>query len=355
MKILFISDTHFSNDLSMSEYDEGNISHRYKLQLNLFKKVLTEVKYDMVIHLGDLFNSPKFKFFTLFHFQEYIKKNNLGDIVNNQNKFCCLGGNHDYVGFQQYLNKLTDLNLKEVESLDLGNCCIHFLSWKPVKEYITLLENIVIKKDQYNILCTHQDIIGHCNSRNGVNSKLFERFDLVLNGHYHEPDKIGSNIVCCGSLYPLIFGDTPNRRVLLFDTETLQIKSFQIKSWFFNKVIANRTEIHEFCDCHKEQINNCFLKIVLNSEIPLNSEQKMIYECELKKRGCLGIIWESFVCEQCSLEDEKGLDLNIDDDTIMNNLKKYMEKYVDGLCSDEGNKKKILEKGLEIVNEVCRA
>jgi predicted phosphodiesterase len=345
MKILILGDTHFSNNLPMSKYEDvigGKLSHRLKLQSEVFEKTVTRNEDTTIIHLGDLFHSSKIDLFTTIFVSDVIN-----DIVfnkNHHNNFYILGGNHDYAGYDRFFSELIEKNdrihIGDFDSInqDNKNVCFYGLSYYPLKVYKEKLDLIKQNLDEskINILFTHQNIENfYINGIDigGVPMIEFKKFDKVFNGHYHEPQE-KENITNVGSLYPLTFGDSNYRRVIEFDTNTMDIKEEKVQSWEMETVKSEK-DIN-LTECQK------FIRLIVDNT-KYNPQKKQEIEKQLSLDNCLGIQWETLLNDNEEITDSKN-------DFILD-MKNILSQYVKNTANKE-QVKELIDVGLDILNEI---
>ena len=208
MKYLIITDTHIgatnSNQRIMNAHSD--------MWKELFKLVKEhDIKH--IIHGGDFFdNRQSLSIKTLKHIQEeFIPLM----IANPDVKLHIILGNHDIL----YRNRL-DYN--SVEPLLSGIPNIHIYSeFTELNEEILLCNWIVpteeekavklIKKSKLKYCIGHFELLGFevtkgITSFHGLESKVFNKFNKVLSGHYHRKSTKG-NIHYLGTPLSLSFGE----------------------------------------------------------------------------------------------------------------------------------------------------
>ena len=208
MKYLIITDTHIgatnSNQRIMNAHSD--------MWKELFKLVKEhDIKH--IIHGGDFFdNRQSLSIKTLKHIQEeFIPLM----IANPDVKLHIILGNHDIL----YRNRL-DYN--SVEPLLSGLPNIHIYSeFTDLNDEILLCNWIVpseeekavklIKKSKLKYCIGHFELLGFevtkgITSFHGLESKVFNKFNKVLSGHYHRKSKKG-NIHYLGTPLSLSFGE----------------------------------------------------------------------------------------------------------------------------------------------------
>lgn len=79
--------------------------------------------------------------------------------------------------------------------------------------------------------------VGHATA---VPASLFEGFDYVALGHIHGPQRIGENIIYCGSPMAYSFGREENQEkgVVIYDTDTKAVENVQLKPLHARKTLT---------------------------------------------------------------------------------------------------------------------
>jgi exonuclease SbcD len=106
----------------------------------------------------------------------------------------------------------------------INNLRIHFLPYfKENGSYLQKLSEIKVDKQYNNILITHIAVNGVKNNdgskqENDIDTNLFNQFDSVFVGHFHNQSKLGDNIYYVGSAYQANFGeDNQKGFTILYD------------------------------------------------------------------------------------------------------------------------------------------
>lgn len=229
-KVAVISDTHFGFKNSSSSI--------FEYQLEFFQKTFFPYckrnNITEILHLGDLFDNRKYLTiktlnFVRIHFLEELRKRKMHMHI--------VPGNHD-VHFNN-TNGLCSL----VETL-LPYSDVVTLHMNPVViKYKTVKVGLVpwitrdnqdecyefIQKAKCDILAGHFEIAGFkyiANSgikSHGISTKIFERYDHVLSGHYHTKSH-QENITYLGAQFQFNWGDVDDRKFF----HVLDLKSREV-------------------------------------------------------------------------------------------------------------------------------
>jgi len=229
-KIVIITDTHLKQGNEELVFDIFNQTIQYCLDNNIKR----------VFHAGDFFTSRTSqslsvlnmtrKIFRLFYFKD------IGLTI--------IPGNHDKVDLESedsYLDMFDNYPniqvIKKETSLLVFNeygYDVHLLPYfKENGSYLDRLSNIKITSNQSkNLLITHIAISGVKNNDNSLvdnnlKTDLFNRFDLVVTGHYHNRQQIKDNIWYVGSSHAQNYGEDNGKGMCVID-ENLNIEFVQL-------------------------------------------------------------------------------------------------------------------------------
>lgn len=211
VKFIAISDFHFSDWGQFNK--EGK---RINDQLDIWEKIealCTEYNCPLLFP-GDLFHNDK-------NLSNRLLNMVLPKLVATDIMIIGIDGNHDQDGIStptripnSYMNLMSKLNTSwnciNFDSVVFGNTTIWGIPYLThnigFTEYI---DNMDIDTKRENILLIHTDLPGaldtsgrEVGTASGISkqySKLFSKFDLVLAGHIHKPQKLASNVIMVGA------------------------------------------------------------------------------------------------------------------------------------------------------------
>jgi DNA repair exonuclease SbcCD nuclease subunit len=226
MKIALITDTHFGARSDNLPFD------------NFFKKFYDEIFFPTlerenigcVFHLGDVFDRRKYiNFNILKNSREYFF-----DRLRDKEVYI-LAGNHDtYFKNTNEVNS-PDLLLKGYDfhvidsptTISWANgSSILALPWICADNYTECMD--AIKSSTAPTLFGHLELSGFVMHRgqtsdDGMDPKIFDRFDLVCSGHFHHRSR-AKNIQYLGNPYEMTWNDYDDPRGFhIFDTETQEL------------------------------------------------------------------------------------------------------------------------------------
>lgn len=225
MKIVHIADTH----LGFSAYrriSEAGYNQREEDINNAFKSAIDkiiEIKPDLVLHAGDLFDSVR-PTNRILHFAiEQILR-----LTQNGITVIMISGNHDtpkqrYIGSVFKIFEILPTNgfLKvifnnEYTPIKIGDVLVHAIPQCTADEiFKKQLKRVAPEESSKNVLMLHAGVTGMKEFSRGdfnellVDSKYFEekKFDYVALGHYHRHINVGRNAYFPGSTERLSFNE----------------------------------------------------------------------------------------------------------------------------------------------------
>ena len=226
MLLALINDTHAG-----ARGDNPHINEFFfKFWDNIFFPALKEHKVDRIIHLGDVVDRRKFINFSIW----YKWQKDFFDRINDDCKLPMdmLTGNHDvYYRNTNHVNALDELlgkyeNIRifqECQDMQYGTLNVSLVPWINSGNLEKSLD--YLKTTKSPIIFGHLEIAGFEMDRGnicqaGLTKDVFDRFDMVLSGHFHHKSSDGT-IYYLGNQYEITWTDYNDPRGFhLFDTET---------------------------------------------------------------------------------------------------------------------------------------
>lgn len=273
MKICILGDVHFGarND-SLS-------FHRYFKQFydEVFFPYLEKNNIEHVIQLGDVFDRRKFiNFQTLELCKEYFF-----DKLNRNYKTWVIVGNHDtYYKNTNSVNSLKLLlhgydNIKQVHEpyeTSFNGTSILFIPWICDDNYDRVMQAIKISKSQ--VLVGHLELNGfemykgiYCDE--GIDSSIFDKFELVLSGHFHTRSSKG-NIVYTGTPYELTWSDFQDQKgFYIFDAHSRELEFVPNPISMFHKVWYDdsNSTMDEILAIDFEMYKDSTVKVIIKNKL----------------------------------------------------------------------------------------
>ncbi len=283
---VFITDTHLS---------ESTIEINFNIFTQLFI-LCEELGINIIYHGGDIFTSRKGQSEIVLN----AFKNILDIAAEKKLKIVAIAGNHDktdYNSQSSYLDAFDGHPAFSVVSplgatiVGDGNTIIHMLPYydETLSYFDKLNElNEQVDGEHRNILLTHIAIDGvKNNSGSAVENKifqtLFDKFDLVLVGHYHNRQILGrkKNIIYTGSGYQANFGEDAEKGcTIIYDDATEEFFKLEFPEYVTINVLASdidRTVLSKVKKAKEEGNNKLRFRVVGEVE---ESKQSLLVELQ---------------------------------------------------------------------------
>lgn len=275
MKVAIVTDTHAGARNDHPVFNEYFISF-FEQQ---FIPFLKENNIKTVLHLGDIFDRRKFiNFQTLNSWRERVfdvlQKEEINIIVTI--------GNHDvYYKNTNEVNSVNELlrtysNIKiysKPEVIDLDGLPICLLPWVPLGQEQEAIK--YINSCKADICMGHLEIkgfemhAGQVNNDHGFDQVAFDKFDMLLTGHFHHKSDNG-HIYYLGAPYQMIWSDWKDPRGFhTFDTKTRDLLFYPNNKEIFIKISyndENKNLEQIFDEYNFDSFNQMYIKIVVESK-----------------------------------------------------------------------------------------
>lgn len=243
MKIAILGDCHFG-----ARNDSHHIfEHFSKFYNDIFFPYLKNNDIKTIIQLGDFTDHRRYINFMMLN---RIKSMFTDVLVNENIDFHTVVGNHDIY----HRNSLEINSCQELFEHD----SFHVYSKPTAKTFDGLKIDFIPwitknnEREIFNFIDSSRSIVsvGHFEfsgfdmyagiSANGkYGSKMVERYDLVLSGHFHHKSK-RKNIEYCGTPYEICWNDYGDSKGFhIFDTKTLKLNYIPNKNTLHEKIFLN--------------------------------------------------------------------------------------------------------------------
>jgi DNA repair exonuclease SbcCD nuclease subunit len=329
LKVAIITDQHFGarNDSTVF------IDFFEKFYEGTFFPTLDEHKIDTVLILGDTFDRRKY---VNFYALDRAKKMFFDKLKERNIAVHMLAGNHDT--YYKNTNEVNspDLLLREYDNInvidspttiDVHGLPVCMMPWICPENYQQSLDEM---RDTKAELCMgHFEIAGFAmhrgmESHEGLNKKLFEKFDMVFSGHYHHRSDDG-HIYYLGNPYELTWQDYNDPRGFhLFDVSDRSLTFIGNPHSLFTRIEYDDSEGHSSTEIDGLDLRDHFVKVVVVSK---NDYYKFDqYVQKLYNKGCHEIK---------IVEDMSGLDQGeVSTEVKLENTVEVLTHYVDSLETD---------------------
>ena len=248
MKLAILNDTHCgirnSSDIFM-QYQESFYN-------DIFFPYLLENNITQILHLGDYYDNRKTVNFKALHhnrkiFLEKLREYGITMDIILGNHDCYFKNTNDLNSLKELLGHyMNEVNIiEEPRIMNYDGCKIGLIPWinpENEKEYLKFIKNC-----KTEIIGAHLELTGFemdrgLECRDGMSPTHFEKFEMVLTGHFHAKSTRG-NIYYLGSQMEFYWNDCHDKKYFhIFDTDTRELTP-----------ILNPLTIHQkiYYDCDK--------------------------------------------------------------------------------------------------------
>ena len=348
MKVALVTDLHFG-----ARNDNLKVAaHQKKFYDEVFFPYLKEHNIKEIIDLGDTFARRKYISFTSLKaakamFFDPLKENNI--------KTHMIVGNHDtvykntnelnsiYLLLQEYDNIIEYENPTEIQIDGLDILLLPWINLGNQQETFDLM-----KRTKAQVVMSHLELKGFEFMRghimhDGMDHKIFEKFDLVYSGHYHHKSTEG-NITYLGCPYEMTWQDYQDEKGFhIFDTETRELTRVVNPFNMFHKLWYDDQEMdfETIANTDFEQYKDSFVKVIIK-----NKTNPYLFDSYIERLEKHDLVNLQIVEDHLNLDLEDTEDIiNEAEDTVT-----ILDKYVDGL-EINANKDKVKTVMRELYNE----
>ena len=336
MKIGLITDTHYGvrNDNQVF-YPYQEKSNEYYFRQ--FEKHGVEV----IIHPGDLMDRRKYLNFVT---AQELEKSLLDRMTKYPTHIIC--GNHDV--YYKNTNEINSLNVvlgkydfnvyTGPQEIELGGTKILLLPWINQSNQE---ESVQMIKDTTASICIgHLEIAGfemHTGSKceHGLDYSLFEKFNLVISGHFHHRSHYGP-VNYIGAAYEYTWADFNDPRgVSILDTETLDLTFIQnpytlFKVYRYDDVHAMETIQNDLEKKDFSKYKDCYVKVLVE-----NKEHPYTFDM------ILDALHDASPANLKIAENMNYLVDEMDEIDEVEDTKDIMDKYIDAMGMEQNKSKRV--------------
>ena len=329
MKIAILNDTHAgirnSSDIFMN-YQE-------KFYSEVFFPYLLENDIKQILHLGDYYDNRKtINFKALAHnrkiFLEKLREYGITmDIIL---------GNHDtYFKNTNEVNSLKELQghymnevnlILEPRVMDYDGLKVGLLPWVCPENEKDSLE--FIQTCKADIIGAHLELQGFEMQKgmpcmDGMNPKLFERFEMVLSGHFHTKSSQG-NIHYLGSQMEFFWNDCDDKKYFhVLDTDTREMTEVHNPVTIYEKIHYDHEKMSKFSDLR--YLDEKFVKLIVLNKGDTYEFERFVDRIQSQK------IYELKIADDFS----DFLGENVDDEGVsVEDTETLVYGYIDAVQTD---------------------
>ena len=330
MKIAILNDTH----AGIRNSSEIFIDQQEKFYNDIFFPYLRENNIKQILHLGDYYDNRKFINFKALQSNRYM----FLDILRDEGMVMdIIPGNHDvFYKNTNELNSLKELQghyMNEVHIImkpkivNYGGLDIGLIPWINKENYEESIK--FIEQCKADIIGAHLELSGFEVMRghvmaHGMDPKIFERFELVMSGHYHTASEKG-NVKYLGSQFEFFWSDAHDPKYFhVLDTETRELTKIRNPYTLFERIYYD-DEQHEYFEYDVSKLKQKFIKVVVaNKKDPFTFDRFIdriqnedIYELKIQEN------FNEFMGE------------NVDDEAVsLEDTSVLLDTYIDGVDTD---------------------
>ena len=346
MKIAILNDTH----CGVRNASEIYLNNAEQFYTDIFFPKLEEEGIKHILHLGDYYDHRKFVNFKAL---TQNRKSFLNILREKHITMDIIPGNHDvYYKNTNELNSLkeclghymNEVNIiMEPEVKRYGSLNIALLPWICAENYEHSME--FIKNCKANWLGGHLELKGFeimrgLKAPEGMDPKIFNKFEMVLSGHYHCSSR-KDNIWYLGSQLEFTWNDAHDPKYFhIIDTETREITKVLNPYTLYYKIYYDDKK-KDYQDFDTSVLKDKFVMVVVVNKTDGFIFDKFIDRIQNEQVYELKIA-ENFNEFMGDNVDDEGLTI---DDTF-----KLMDDYIDNVNTDL-DKDRIKTEMRELMNE----
>lgn len=313
-KIAIVTDTHFgvrNDSLVFADYFK-------KFYDDVFFPYLKDNGIKTVFHLGDIVERRKYINFVT---ASRLESDFIRPLADRGIATYYVVGNHDaYYKNTNEINAITQLYggreypnmsiITDPTEIAVDGCRIVLMPWMCSDNMGDALE--MIRTTQAQVLMGHLELTGFEMNKgvvieHGMDTKVFEKFDVVCSGHYHHKSSRG-NVHYLGCPYEITWSDYGDQKGFhIFDTETYELTFIPNPYTMFNKLHYDdsNTTMEDLLKTDFEKYRDTYVKVIVHNKN--NPYWFDVFVDNLEKYDPIGIQ---------VVDDNLNLNLEDDDDII---------------------------------------
>lgn len=278
MKIAILNDTH----CGIRNSSEVFLNNAADFYTEVFFPECEKRGIKQIVHLGDYYDHRKFVNFKALNHNRKVFLDRMRSLGMQMD---IIPGNHDtYYKNTNDLNSLKELLghymnevhiIMEPTVMEYGSLKMALLPWINTENYQSSLQ--FIKDCKADWLGGHLELGGFevmrgLESSHGMDHKLFDKFELVMSGHYHASSR-KDNIWYLGSQMEFFWSDAHDPKYFhVVDTETREVEKIQNPYTLFEKVVYNDDET-DYNTIDTAKFTKKFVKVVV-----VNKKDQFVFD-----------------------------------------------------------------------------
>ena len=330
MKIAILNDTH----AGMRNSSDIFIEYQRKFYEEVFFPYLKENNISQILHLGDYYDHRKFINFKAQnanrkHFLDILKKEGMHMDIIPGNHDVFYKNTNDLCSLKELLGYYTsNVNIvMKPRVMDYGGCSIALVPWINSENYVESIS--FIKNCKASIIGAHLELVGFdmmkgVPNAHGMTTEIFDRFEMVLSGHFHTKSSRG-NIHYLGSQMEFTWADSEDPKYFhILDTDTREVTPVRNPNTMFEKVVYNDEKI-DYNSYDTKSLVDKFVKIIVAKKTDPFLFDRFVDKVQSEDIHELKIAetFEEFAGE--SVDDES---VSVEDTTQM------LDSYIDAVDTD---------------------
>ena len=331
MKIAIVTDTHFGARNDNQNFNE----YFYKFYENVFFPYLKDNGITTCVHMGDVVDRRKF---ISYKIANDFRKRFIGQFQRDNIDLHIIIGNHDtYYKNTNDVNSMEELVGKDRFKIytnpavvDFDGVPIQFIPWINAGNYDASMA--ALSRSPAQIAMGHLEIDGFEMFKGGhrhegsYNKQMFNRFDIVMSGHFHHKSDDG-HIFYLGTPYEIYWNDWKDPKGFhILDTETRELERIVNPYTLFEKIYYDDS-VSSFGDNYDmSSYKDKYVKLIV-----VNKKDMFKFDVFVDK------LLKADAYEVKIIEDFSELDAeNVSDDIVENtqDTMTLLEMYIDELDVD---------------------
>jgi hypothetical protein len=220
------------------------------------------------------------------------------------------------------------------KQIEIDGTKIDLIPWINSENYDDTMD--FIKRSDAQIAFGHLEVEGFAMYKNyvagtGLQSSIFNRYELVASGHYHHKSSKG-NIHYLGAPYEITWNDYDDPRGFhIFDTETRELEFIQNKYRLFEKIYYDDENI-DYRSVSGKPYKNKIVKLIVENKSNVTTFESFLDR--LYKSNPIDLI----ILEDLSEYTARYSNLEEGEDIEVGNTATFLEEYVDSIPIDHDKK-----------------
>jgi DNA repair exonuclease SbcCD nuclease subunit len=331
LKIAILNDTH----CGIRNSSEIFINYQEKFYSEVFFPYLKEHGITQILHLGDYYDHRKF---INFKAQNANRQMFLNVLKEEGIHMDIIPGNHDV--FYKNTNDLCSLKellgyytsnvniIMKPKVVDYDGMKMALVPWINSENYAESIQ--FIKSCNASILGAHLELVGFDMMKgmpnpHGMTTEVFDRFEMVLSGHFHTKSS-KDNIHYLGGQMEFTWADCEDPKYFhILDTDTRELTPVRNPYTMFEKIMYNDAEIDYNSNYTLQNLDNKFVKVIVVKKTDPFMFDKFIDKVNQFSLHELKIAetFEEFIGE------------NVDDDNIsVEDTTQLLDSYIEAVDTD---------------------